>query len=384
MKKLRVHVLYEYGVDLKPHGCAYIRLLLPLQHHANAGDLIVTAGETYAKADVILVDRTWFPGISPAAAAELVKRARKDGARIIYSIDDDLLDLAPTQFNRWPFTAEELMAVRYFAREADGIIVTTELLKMRLARLNENIYVVPNALDEQLWRATPAADGTPARSSKRKVIGYMGTQTHDADLMMILQALRATLRKYQDQVELQVIGAVADRAVFDAFAGLPVRTLDVGGNVEYPAFARWMVNNVKWDLAIAPLEDDVFTRCKSDIKFLDYSAVGIPGIYSNGPVYGKTVRHLETGYLADNNPDSWLDAFELLLNDDQLRQQIAERAQNYTFATRTLQDCASQWREAIFSIAGQQNNSRTGESFSERTYNRVEGSNEQHRNGTAN
>lgn len=350
MKKLKVHIVYEYGADLRPHGCAYIRLMLPLNHPVNADSLIVTSGPDYAKADVVVIDRTWSPGISPTAAKELVKRARADGAYVVYSIDDNLLDLKPEGFNRWPFTTEELMAVRCFAREADGIIVTTELLKERLARLNENIFVVPNVLDERLWGSQSTIEAAANDRKRTRVIGYMGTHTHDSDLGMILQALRGTLRKHEGQVELQLIGCVADGAVLDAFAGLPVRVLDVGDNVEYPAFARWMVKNVKWDVAIAPLENDVFTRCKSDIKFLDYSAVGIAGIYSQGPVYGKTVRHLETGYLADNNPESWSEGLELLLTDDSLRQSIAKKAQEYTFSSRTLQHCATNWRDAILSI----------------------------------
>jgi glycosyltransferase involved in cell wall biosynthesis len=170
--------------------------------------------------------------------------------------------------------------------------------------------------------------------------------------MMILQALRATLRKHAGKVELQLIGAVADPAVIKAFEGLPVSVLDVGGNVEYPAFARWMTKNVKWDLAIAPLEENVFTRCKSDIKFLDYSVLGIPGIYSRGSVYGETIRHLENGYLADNDTESWIEAFELMLTDDELRRQMSGKAQDYVFSTRTLQHCAVQWREAIISVVG--------------------------------
>lgn len=352
MKQLKVHVLYEYGIDARPHGCAYIRLLLPLNHPVNAAAWVVTAGQTYSAADVVLIDRTWSPGVSPVSAAELVKQIRADGARIVYSIDDNLLDLAPEGFNRYPFTTEELMAVRHFAREADGIIVTTELLKARLRGLNKNIFVVPNALDEQLWQREPVRDHAPPNGDRPKVIGYMGTQTHDADLMMVLQALRATLRQQAGRVELQLIGGIADKAILDAFAGLPVRVLDVGDNVEYPAFARWMSEHVKWDLAIAPLEENVFTRCKSDIKFLDYSILGIPGIYSQGPVYGQTVRHLDTGYLAESDPQSWTAGLELLLRDDTLRLGLAQRAQAYTCATRTLQHCAVQWQTAICSLAG--------------------------------
>jgi glycosyltransferase involved in cell wall biosynthesis len=360
MKKLRVHILYEHSVDLRPHGCSYIRLLLPLRHHTVSDNLIVSYGTANEKADVTIVERTWFPRVSTAKAKDLVKQVRRDNGQLIYSIDDNLLDLASQGFNRSPFSPEQLMAMRCFMREADGIIVTTKPLQDRLAPLNDNIFVVPNALDERLWGSESPLEKTAG--NPRKVIGYMGTHTHDADLMMVLQPLRETLRKHAERVELQLVGGFADRAVMEAFAGLPVRVLDVEGNVEYPAFARWMLQNVKWDLAIAPLEDDTFTRCKSDIKFLDYSILGIPGIYSRGPVYGKTIEHLETGYLAENNPQSWAEGLDLLLNDDSLRKSMARKAWEYVFSTRTLQQRASDWLEAIRCIVDQRDATRENQS----------------------
>lgn len=357
MKKLRVHILFEHSGDLRPHGCSYIRLLLPLGHPTVADRITVSHGTEPAKADITIVERTWSPRVTAAKAKDLVEQVRRAGSALIYSIDDNLLDLTPQGFNRSPFTTEQLMAMRCFAREADGVIVTTSFLKDRLSRLNDNVFLVPNALDERLWGTQSPPEESAGLRNPRKVIGYMGTHTHDADLMMVLQPLRETLRKHSDRVELQLIGGFADRAVMEAFAGLPVKLLDVGNNVEYPAFARWMAQNVKWDLAIAPLEEDSFTRCKSDIKFLDYSILGISGIYSSGPVYGKTIKHLATGYLAANNPHSWAEALDLLLNDDLLRKSIARRAWEYTSSTRTLQQCALEWQRAIFSITDQEKTS---------------------------
>jgi len=354
LKKLRIHVLYEHSESLHPHGCSHIRLLLPLTHPLNADTFSLTRGTTYAGADVLIVERMWRPkDISLALAEDLVRRVRRNGVCLIYSIDDDLLDLKLDEAGRKNFTTEQLMAVRYFIREADGIIVTTDRLKDRLALLNRRVFVVPNALDERLWRNRSLSEGS-ANVARRKVIGYMGTYTHDADLMMILQALREAIRKHPD-IELQLIGGVADPAVIQAFNGLPLRILDTGGNFEYPAFARWMAHNVFWDVALAPLEDNAFTRCKSDIKFLDYSALGIAGIYSAVPAYEQTVRHLETGYLVNNDTQNWVEAIERLTIDDSLRQRLGRNAREYVFSTRTLEHRAGDWRNVILSIAGQQN-----------------------------
>jgi processive 1,2-diacylglycerol beta-glucosyltransferase len=351
---LKIHILYEYSEDLKPHGSGHIRLLRPLTHPANEGAFKVSWGLKYKKADVLIVERTWQPGMTLIRAEEVVKRARNDRACLIYSIDDNLLDLQVEGPIRQGFTPEEMMVVRYFAREADGIIVSTEALRDRMARFNKNVVVVSNALDERLLEKEESNPGPATPANGRRVIGYMGTYTHDGDLMMILQALRETLRRRQDSLELQLVSGIADSAVIQAFNGLPVRVLDVGNSVEYPAFVRWMAENVRWDLAIAPLEENSFTLCKSDIKFLDYSVLGIAGIYSRIRPYESTVRHLQTGYLANNDSASWVKAFECLLSDDSLRKNIAQQAREYVFSNRILKCCAQNWRDAILAILKQQ------------------------------
>jgi glycosyltransferase involved in cell wall biosynthesis len=343
---LRIHVLYEHGIDQRPHGTAYIRLLLPLTHPANEGAFGVTSGCEYAPADIVIVERMWKPDITLRQAEAIVARTRGDGACLICTLDDNLLDLQTQDGSGSPFSPEKLMVLRYLIRAADGVIVSTVPLKRRLARLNANIHVVPNALDERLCRAAAPSPGAGAR----KIIGYMGTYTHDADFMMILQPLRELLRKYREAVEFQLVGSIGDAALLQALAGLPVRVLDVTASSDYLTFMRWMTENARWDLAIAPLEDTPFTACKSDIKALDYGIRGIPGIFSRVPAYETTIRHLETGWLAGNDVSSWQTAFETLLHDDQLRQQLARNVQEYSLSTRTLQHCAPEWRAAILNI----------------------------------
>ncbi|BAY62449.1 glycosyltransferase-like protein [Calothrix brevissima NIES-22] len=351
---ITIHVLYEHSNKIYPHGSSFIRLLLPLTYPTNQNTFLVTQGTSFQSADVIIVERTWKPNISLSLAEELVDKVRSEGARLVYSIDDNLLDLKFNAIAQNELTHEQLMVIRFLARKADAIIVSTKYLQQRLSLLNSNILVIPNALDERLLesRISHQADTitTSTNSNSKKVIGYMGTRSHDDDLMMILQALRTTLRKYSTTVEFQLIGSIADLSILKAFDGLPIKLLDVGQQHKYPDFIRWMSHNIKWDLAIAPLEDNSFTRCKSDIKFLDYSALGIPGIYSHVAPYENTIRHLETGYLTQNNPQAWLEAFDCMLNDEVLRINLAKNAQQYVLTNRTLKHCAQNWKDAILAV----------------------------------
>ena len=116
---------------------------------------------------------------------------------------------------------------------------------------------------------------------------------------------------------------------------------------EYPLFMLWFTSQVHWDIALAPLRDTIFTRAKSDIKYLDYAAIGAPGIFSDISVYTPTIRHGENGLLAENTPAAWENALETLISDANLRQNIARQAVKDLYTSRTLEKCALQWKNAI-------------------------------------
>ena len=347
MRKLKILVRYEHGLSRTPTPTSYIRLLLPLGHPVNDGAFEVVSGYEGIQpgVDIVIAERIWEPFISPRLAVELLEQVRRAGACLIYSLDDNLLDLHY-------LTIEQRAAIAMMAREADGIIVSTAALKERLRELNSNVHVVANAVDERLFGPAIGRQRSPGKCNGRQVIGYMGTFTHDADLMLIGKALRSVLRKRRNEVELQFIGAVEQDSTLEYFRDLPVRVLKgvESGYAEYPQFVRWMIENMFFDVGIAPLQESAFTTCKSDIKFLDYSALGIPGIYSSIPIYRQTVRHLQTGYLAENSTEAWEEGLNRMLDDQPLRESIAKSAQEHVFSARTLEHRACDWQIAVQNI----------------------------------
>ena len=342
MATTSVHVISEHAGDRQAYGCSHIRNLLPLAHPVNRPHLAVSASFDYAPADVVIVERAWDPHTNVIEADELVARARADGACFVYTVDDALLE-APS------IPSASRTIVRTLCRAAAGVIVSTPFLQRRFARLNPRVLVVPNALDERLFFAG-TADGARGAGG-RLVVGFMGTLTHESDLMLVVQPLRALLRRNAGTIEFQIVGGVSDPRWLCVFDGLPVRRIEVPPeSVEYPAFVGWMRRNLHWDIAIAPLADSPLNRGKSDIKFLDYGALGFPGVYSAVPPYLETVRHGETGILVGSSPAEWSEALERLAKDAGLRSSIAAQSQHYVRAERTLEHCAAAWREAILAI----------------------------------
>ena len=341
----RVLVLYEYSPVGLPHGSAYIRLLQPLTHPAIGGRLYVTPAPVYygQEAEIVLVDRCWRPDCTPAMAESLIRRVQAAGAKLVYQMDDDL----PTLLGADEETARRRQIAGVFLAGADGVIVSTAALRARYAGQNSRIRIAPNALDERLLacREISQPAGGPIR------LGYMGTLTHDEDLALLLPALHRLHESAQAGLELQIIGGLARRESAARFAQSPFPvTFLAPPVVEYPQFLPWFTANVTWDIALAPLRDTPFNRAKSDIKFLDYAALGAAGIYSHLPVYAETVRHGETGLLAANDAQSWAAAIQTLIEQPDLRVELAANARRYLFRERILAHRAGEWADALEAI----------------------------------
>ena len=90
-------------------------------------------------------------------------------------------------------------------------------------------------------------------------------------------------------------------------------------------YRRFMLEN-RFDIGLAPLDDDGFSRCKYFNKYLEYSVRGIVGIYSRVEPYTFIVKDGENGLLSENDPSSWLDKLSRAIEDPQLRDSCRKAA----------------------------------------------------------
>jgi glycosyltransferase involved in cell wall biosynthesis len=343
-----VFVLHgEYGPGL-PFGCTHIRLLRPLTHPSVAAGLALSHGTQLPsgrRPDLVVVERLppGPPDLALAEAERLVHELEARAIPFVYTTDDNILDLHRDRPWDLPAGAEIRAAVRLLARRASRVVVSTDALRERMRGLNPRTVTVPNFLDEQLFG--PA--GSPRVPDATLVIGYMGTRTHDGDLRMILRPLREVLERGRGRVHLEVVGGADAARLASTFEGLPVTQLDPGAAEAYPLFPGWMRRSLHWDFAIAPLADDPFTRCKSDLKYLDYGALAIPGVFSDARPYRETIRNRETGLLVPNDPDAWAAALEEMASDASLRTRLALAARDEVYGTRMLAGNAARLVDAL-------------------------------------
>src|SRR5690606_11730665 len=166
------------------------------------------------------------------------------------------------------------------------------------------------------------------------------------DLLGILEPLRRVLRQFDGRLRLELVGVSENPRILDLFNGLPVTLKRADGHVAYDRFVPWMKRELQWDFALAPLSASRFNRCKSDLKFLDYAGLSIPGIFSAVTPYAETVKHNETGLLA-GSAGEWAEHIAALTEDLTLRHRLAEAARDLVYGQRSLKQQAGNWVKAI-------------------------------------
>jgi len=314
--QLRVAV---YSLDDPKSACAQLRLKQPLAAMGAKVELFWGAhndGVTCTadlglleKADLIVLQR-FFPrnGTMP-----FIEQMLASGKPVIYEADDYLLDV-PVGHPLKARADETSVLLRQLLPRMSAITVSSELLRERYQQFNPETYLVPNLLDRAMWNVPSSAP-----TADRVVIGFCGTDTHGSDLSRIEPALRRIAAKYGDKVHFRFMGyAPASAATLPGFSFQPFQ-------YDYLDYARALANS-GFDIAIVPLQDTPFNRCKSNIKWLEYSACGIAGVFADLPPYNATVEHGKTGLLVGQDPEKWFRALEFLVDHPDIRTRIARAA----------------------------------------------------------
>jgi glycosyltransferase involved in cell wall biosynthesis len=77
--------------------------------------------------------------------------------------------------------------------------------------------------------------------------------------------------------------------------------------------------------------------------------LGIPGIYTAGASYSPSVEHLRTGLICPGDAQSWYDAMALLIENGELRRELATNALRHVHSRRILSKSIGDWRTVLAS-----------------------------------
>ncbi len=228
-----------------------------------------------------------------------------------------------------------LDGVRRYLRtleSCDAVTTATPFLAELAGRRGKKAFVHRNALGDEMLALADQLCAQP-KVGERLVIGYgSGTPTHDFDFAEAAPALAAILTRYAF-VELWLVGPLAISEDLTAF-GERVRRFPLTD------WQGWFERARQFDIALAPLEiGNLFCRAKSEIKFVEAGALGVPVVASRMEPFVETITHHENGMLAANESE-WTDALSWLVENPEERAAMGARAratvlQRYTPEART-------------------------------------------------
>ena len=215
-----------------------------------------------------------------------VIEARRRRRRLtVYEINDHFL--APQPWNPTAYLAANLISrslSSQLARQSDCLQLTVDQLDRRFGHLNPRRAIFAN----QLWEAP--APPPVARDTGPVRIGWGGSLGHREDIKWVIPVLRGTVLRHPE-VTLAIMG---DPSLRDLFAWVPRGQFEftTGGSIDaYRGFVAGL------DIGIGPLLPTEFNRCRSDVKFLEYTAGGALAIVSDLEPYRTTIRDGENGLL---------------------------------------------------------------------------------------
>ncbi len=262
--------------------------------------------------------------------------------KIIFEFDD-ALDKLPHSHPGFDYYNGLKTRIEAYIRNADLVTVSTEELKQYYQSWNKNIVVLPNTLRKKHW---PANIKNEKRDDTVRLL-FAGTNTHAADFGTILPAVKQILDEFKEKVELLLWGEQIPE-----LAGYPNVKTAAGFQRDYGQYLKTL-QCLNADIALAPLEVNDFNRAKSNIKWLEYSAAGIAGIYADLPAYNRDVVHGENGFLAGADAAGWYTAMKELITDREKREHLAQTAQGVVWEQYDLQNNAHLWQDVFSRLMNQ-------------------------------
>lgn len=248
------------------------------------------------------------------------RKTLKD-AFMVYEIDDLFWQVPTASVHKATLPPDTKERIRKAAQICDAITVTTERLAQEMRRLTgmKDIRVVPNEIPMQFVNAALAGRRQANPKSTKPRVGWAGGVGHHGDLAIIGEVMKIL----GDEVHWVFMGLVPH--------GVDPASVEYHGGVPFEQYPE-ALGALKLDLALAPLEDNPFNRCKSDLRVLEYGACGFPVLASDVPTY-KDCPHIER---VAHDANAWAQAILEILADNATREAFAEKLHGWVVAERCL------------------------------------------------
>lgn len=271
-----------------------------------------------------------------AASCEVldsIAYCRANGVPVLYEIDDLVFDpgyfpepiasydgaITPDQHFELSAGVELVLAVIGLC---DGAIASTRHLAARLGEIvgADNVIVHRNGLSSELAKFARTKSISRFEDDRLVIFYGSGTKAHALDFQNLVVPALFGLMEENKNVYVRACGFVDVERLAENF---PTRVEHIDLVADRQAYYG-LFRDV--DINISVLSPGIFNDCKSEIKWLEAAAFGIPTIVSDVGVYREVCEDGRDLILAQNSSESWSAGLRRLVQNGDLRREIGEAA----------------------------------------------------------
>ncbi len=244
------------------------------------------SAEDVSWADIVVMCRLDEP-----AELALAQRLRREGKKLVYAIDDDLLNVPPEMTSAPHYRMKSIRrAIEGLIGTSDGLVSPSPVLLGMYGQKHHRTLLI----EEPAMQPVPAREreGGPVR------IGFVGSVDRAGDVERILKGTLIRLKEeYGGRVQFVFFGAVPDFAEQIGAECVAYRN-------SYDEYRRTL-DELNLDIGLAPMPDSPFHACKHYNKFIEYAAAGLVGVFSDVMPYSRLREQFGWDLLCDNTPEAW-------------------------------------------------------------------------------
>jgi hypothetical protein len=263
-----------------------------------------------------------------SAWVRLVEAQRKRIHRLVFFMDDDVLDIHASVGMplRYRFKLARLAAWRrgWLQKQGAELWVSTPWLLQKYAA----------------WQPQLVLPSPTIRSPDVRRVFYHGTASHAAEIRWLRPVVEEALG-CDERLAFEIIGG---SNVYRLYRGMP--RVNVVHPMKWAAYQAFLTMPGR-HIGLAPLLDLPFNQARSCTKFFDITNCGAVGIYSSSRACDGVVTHGVDGLLLPLDQQVWLEAIQKLAMDEPLRQTLLRNARENQIV---LSDKAKRVNSTLFPI----------------------------------
>lgn len=323
-------------------GCGQYRVIKPLSAMMQEGisdGLISFRALVPAELERLKPDTIVFQRPLAREFLEYMRNTKSySNAFKVYEIDDLITNIPIKNYFKSQHPKDTVKLLREGIAHVDRLIVSTTGLAEAYSGWHKDIQIAELKLPPVWWCNL----NVTRTEHKKPRVGWAGGSSHLGDLELIADVVK----DLADEVDWIFFGMCPSKLrpyIKEFHSGVPIHM--------YPQ----KLASLDLDLAVAPLENNQFNDCKSNLRLLEYGTCGFPVICSNTRAFMESKLPVQ---IVKNKFKEWTSAIRSHVNDlDACRVKgknlELEVKRNWTLKTSALEDwqltwskTRSEWRES--------------------------------------